>query len=124
MGMTRKNGGRQQGAQEHGEGRHGKKTQKHIADAWNHAGGVSGGGKGAGNMGTSADQIGPRYDPDEIRAHAPPSNNHIFSGRTQHDDADLNSEKTRLARDAERHGHISHTEWAERSARASAKRKS
>lgn len=109
MGMTRRTGGRQQGAQDHDEGQHGNKTQRHIAAANNHPAPTS--------------ESGPQYDRDELRAHAPPSKTHLV-GRSQHDEADLNAEKTRLVKDSERHDHIAHDEWSERSARASAKRKS
>lgn len=122
MGMTRRTGGRQQGAQQHDEGQHGAKTQSHIASANNHPeNNATAGGDAPAHPAENA--LGPQYTPDEIRAHAPPSKTHLF-GRSEHDEADLNAEKTRLARDAERHDHIAHTEWAERSARASAKRKS
>lgn len=66
----------------------------------------------------------PRYDPEEMEAHAPPGKHRLFEGRTQHDEADLNSEKIRLVRDVERHDHVDDDEVSTRSMRATAKRKS
>jgi hypothetical protein len=124
MGMTRRTGGQQPGAQSHAEGQHGDKTRKHIADAWNHPGANASAGGANVRAAGGADEIGPGDHPDTTRAHAPPSGSHLFSGRSDHDEADLNSRKTRQVRDAERHGHIARDEDSERSARASAKRKS
>lgn len=122
MGATRRTGGQQQGAQQHSEGDHGNKTRKRIVESNNHPEWNETAGGAAPNH-PVANEPGPKYTPEEIRAHAPPSKTHLFD-RTQHDEADLNSEKTRLVRDSERHDHIAHDEWAEKSARASAKRKS
>lgn len=122
MGVTRRTGGQQKGAQDHSEGQHGDKTLKRIADSNKHpARNETDGGAAPSHLEENA--RGPEYTPDAIRAHAPPSKTHLFA-RTQHDEADLNSEKTRLAKDSERHDHIAHDEWSEKSARASAKRKS
>jgi hypothetical protein len=124
MGATRKSGGKQKGAQDHGESQHGDKTRAEIAKAWNNPGSnVTAGGANV-SAGDDANERGPQERPAVTRAHSPPSGSHLFSGRTQHDEADLNSEKTRQVRDAERHGHIATDQWSERSARASAKRKS
>lgn len=124
MGATRKSGGKQKGAQDHAEGQHGDKTRAQIARVWDHPGiNESAGGANIG-AGDAANEKGPHEHPEETRVHAPPSGSHLFSGRTQHDEADLNSEKTRQVKDAERHGHIASDEWSERTARASAKRKS
>lgn len=46
-----------------------------------------------------------RYDPDEVRKHDDVGRDRLFEGREQHDEADKNSEKTRLARDVHRHKH-------------------
>lgn len=124
MGVTKKTGGEQKGAQDHGEGQHGDKTRDAIAAAWNHPGIDETAGGANVTHNPPADETGPRYHPEEIRAHAPPSGSHLFSGRTQHDEADLNSEKTRQVKDSEKHDHIAHNQLAEKSARASAKRKS
>jgi hypothetical protein len=48
---------------------------------------------------------GPGHDPAEIRKHDDVGKDRLFEGRQQHDDAEKNSEKTRLARDVDRHDH-------------------
>ena len=48
---------------------------------------------------------GGHYDPAEIRRHDTSGKDRLFEHRVQHDDADMESDKTRHARDAERHGH-------------------
>ena len=45
------------------------------------------------------------HDPDEVAKHDDTGRDRLFEGREQHDEAEKNSEKTRLARDVERHGH-------------------
>ena len=45
------------------------------------------------------------YDPNEVEKHDDEGKDRLFEGREQHDEADKNSEKTRLARDVERHEH-------------------
>lgn len=122
MGATRRNGGHQQGAQQHAEGQHGRKTQERIEQSHNHPEWNETNGGAAPNH-PEENELGPKYTPEAIRVHAPPSKTHLF-GRTQHDEADLNAEKTRLVKDSEKHDHIAHDEWSEQSARASAKRKS
>jgi hypothetical protein len=46
-----------------------------------------------------------KFDPDEVRKHDDVGRDRLFEGREQHDEADKNSEKTRLARDVKRHHH-------------------
>ena len=48
---------------------------------------------------------GPSHDPAEIRKHDDVGKDRLFEGRQQHDEADKNSEKTRLSRDIDRHNH-------------------
>ena len=48
---------------------------------------------------------GPGHDPDEIRKHDDLGKDRLFEDRQQHDEAEKNSEKTRLARDVARHDH-------------------
>ena len=122
MGVTRRTGGQQQGAQDHAEGQHGDKTRRHIAQAWNHP--ESNESAGGAVPETPDQNPGPQYDPRVVSAHSPPSKSHTFGGRTQHDEADLNSEKTRLAQAAEHDHQVGDSELDRRSARASAKRKS
>lgn len=46
-----------------------------------------------------------QYDPSEVRKHDDTGKDRLFEGREQHDEADKNSEKNRLARDVDRHQH-------------------
>ena len=45
------------------------------------------------------------YDPSEVAKHDDTGRDRLFEGREQHDEADKNSEKNRLARDVQRHKH-------------------
>lgn len=66
---------------------------------------------------------GPGHDPKEIRKHDDAGKDRLFEGRQQHDDAEKNSEKTRLAKDVDRHDHPVDDHHADSGSRASAKRK-
>jgi hypothetical protein len=118
MGKNKRAGGRQQGAV--GDpNHHGPKTNARITEMMTHP--------ETGPRGMDAapePPRSPRYDPDEIAAHDTVGKDRLFEDRQQMDEADKNSEKTRRARDVERHGHASSDELTERSVRASAKRKS
>jgi len=46
-----------------------------------------------------------RFDADEVRKHDDLGRDRLFEGRQQHDEADKNQEKKRLARDIQRHHH-------------------
>ncbi len=67
---------------------------------------------------------GPGHDPAEIKKHDDLGKDRLFEGRQQHDDAEKNSEKTRLARDVARHDHPVDDDVADAGSGASAKRKS
>jgi hypothetical protein len=67
---------------------------------------------------------GPGHDPNEIRKHDDKGRDRLFEGRQQHDEADKNSEKTRLARDVDRHEHAVDDDVADAGSGPSAKRKS
>jgi len=67
---------------------------------------------------------GPGHDPAEIRKHDDVGKDRLFEGRQQHDDAEKNSEKTRLAKDVARHDHPVDDDIADAGSKASAKRKS
>ena len=45
------------------------------------------------------------HDEAEIRKHDDAGKDRLFEGRQQHDDAEKNSEKSRLAKDVDRHNH-------------------
>ena len=68
------------------------------------------------------------HDPAEIAKHDDAGKDRLFEGRQQHDEAEKNSEKTRLARDVARHHHPTDDADADADADAgtgtSAKRKS
>ena len=110
MGKNKDNKGRQQGALDHAPSQQGRKTrarQAEIAQSGN----------------PLNERIGPQYDPADIRAHDTPGKDRLFADREQHDDADKNSEKTRLARDLDRHNHSSEDELTHRDRQSRAKRK-
>jgi hypothetical protein len=64
------------------------------------------------------------HDPAEIRKHDDDGKDRLFEGRQQHDEAEKNSEKTRLARDVQRHHHDVDDDVADAGSVPSAKRKS
>ena len=64
------------------------------------------------------------HDPDEVAKHDDTGRDRLFEGREQHDEAEKNSEKTRLARDVERHGHDVDDQVADSGSRPAGKRKS
>ena len=87
MGKNKQNHGIQQGAVEHSPSQHGDKTLSRIAEI-------------SQTSSPERDRTGPRYDEDEIRAHDHPAGkSRLFEDRQQHDEADKNSEKNRLARE-------------------------
>ncbi|MBA3656475.1 MAG: hypothetical protein H0W69_03885 [Gemmatimonadaceae bacterium] len=67
---------------------------------------------------------GPGHDPGEIRKHDDLGKDRLFEGRQQHDEAEKNSEKARLARDVDRHDHPVDDDVADAGSAAAAKRKS
>ena len=67
---------------------------------------------------------GAGHDPAEIAKHDDAGKDRLFEGRQQHDEAEKNSEKTRLARDVDRHGHDADDDVADAGTGPSAKRKS
>ena len=110
MGKNRDNKGIQQGAIDHAPSQHGDKTSSRIAEM-------------SQTSDAAEERVGPGHDESEIKEHQPKGKNRLFEDRQQHDDADKNSEKTRLARDIGRHDHGPDTELHRREVRASAKRK-
>jgi hypothetical protein len=71
-----------------------------------------------------ANRSSPTYDPAEIRKHDDTGRDRLFEGRQQHDEAEKNSEKNRLARDVDRHHHDVDDNVADAGSGESAKRKS
>jgi hypothetical protein len=94
MSKNKDNDGRQQGATNHAPSQHGDKTRRKQAEI-------------AQSGASAADQAGPEHDEREIRAHDTAGKDRLFEDREQHDEAEKNSEKTRMARDVERHQHPS-----------------
>jgi len=111
MTSNRKKTGNDDGALDHAPRQQGDKTRKRQADVAQ-AGQKEPPGK-----------RGPNHDPADIREHNDIGKDRLFEDRQQHDDAEKNSEKTRLARDVERHGHSSEDEPATRNQPDRAKRK-
>jgi hypothetical protein len=66
----------------------------------------------------------PTHDPEHIRQHSDTGKDRLFEGREQHDEAEKNSEKTRLAKDVDRHNHPVDNDVADSGSGAGAKRKS
>jgi hypothetical protein len=63
------------------------------------------------------------FDPNEVAKHDDVGRDRLFEGREQHDEADKNSEKNRLARDVERHHHDVDEDVADPGSGPSAKHK-
>jgi hypothetical protein len=69
------------------------------------------------------DATTPTHDPAEIRKHDDTGKDRLFEDREQHDEAEKNSEKTRLSRDVQRHDHQVDDDIADAGSAPSAKRK-
>ena len=110
MGKNKDNDGAQQGATNHPPSLHGDKTVSRLEENTN-----------TGNP--ERGRTGPQHDPADIRAHNDEGRDRLFENREQHDDAEQASEKTRRARDIDRHDHAPDTELAHRSVQSTAKRK-
>ena len=67
---------------------------------------------------------GAGHDPAEIRKHDDTGKDRLFEGRQQHDEAEKNSEKSRLAKDVDKHHHAVDEDVADSGSGDSAKRKS
>ncbi|HEY8832652.1 MAG TPA: hypothetical protein VIM21_09070 [Gemmatimonadaceae bacterium] len=88
--------GVQKGPQDHAEGQHGSKTRSKILEQLHSR-------NGNGAIDPNKPGIQPNKDlPDHTAAHR------LFEERQQHDEAEKNSEKTRLNREIER-GHLDPT---------------
>lgn len=111
MSKNKKNGGKQAPAQRHAEGQHGQKTisflrQQHVE-----------------RSGSASGNAGPVHDEAGIREHDTRGKDRLFEDRQQHDDAEKASEKTRAARDADRHDHDAGSPRERAEPQAGAKRK-
>jgi len=95
MARRKRNRGIQQGAQAHAEGDHGAKTREFIRR------------EQITTKPQDGDGNGPTHDPARIAAHDDIGKDRLFDGRKQHDEAEKGSEKTRAARDMQKHKHDS-----------------
>ena len=78
--------GRQKGAQAHAEGQHGEKTHQRFLEEL--------------HSGASGEKQGRQEGQHEGKGR-----HQLFEGRQQLDEADFESQKNRLSRDVDRHGH-------------------
>lgn len=78
----------------------------------------------AGQTSDTQRSSGPGHDPADIREHNDEGKDRLFEGRQQHDEAEKNSEKTRMARDVDRHKHEVDDDIADSGTGPAAKRKS
>ena len=90
MGKNKERGGRQQGAVRKAEGQRGDKTHQHFQREQMRT-----------PRGTSRKGADAAGDP----LHRDKGEHRLFEDRQQHDEADKNSEKSRLSKDIDRHGH-------------------
>jgi hypothetical protein len=109
MGKNRENHGIQQGALDHAPSQHGEKTLARLAEIAH----------------TPREPRGDSREvsADGVRQHDAVGQDRLFEDRQQHDEAEKNSEKTRLARDLERHKHLPNKELPHRDIESFAKRK-
>jgi hypothetical protein len=105
-----KNHGKNRGPVTEGPSLHGDKTVSKLAENTN-------------TPDPERGASGPRHDENEIRAHDTTGRDRLFEGREQHDEAEKNSEKTRHARDVDRHHHGDQSELDHRDTMSRAKRK-
>ena len=111
MGKNKDNDGVQQGALDHAPSQQGNRTRARQAEI--------------AQTSRPLDQpTGPGHDPEEIRRHDTTGKDRLFEGRQQHDEAEKNSEKTRLSRDLDRHDHLPNDELSQRDRASMSKRKS
>lgn len=123
MGETKRNHGRQQGAQQHAEGDHGARTKAFLDEQLRRPLDPEQDGRRRAQPGTDAE----RHHAEDQERHSQymSGESHLVGDyHPQHDEADLNSEKTRRARKEEREGKVPPDDLAARGVQASAKRKS
>lgn len=110
MTNKKKNHEEDRGPVQEGPSLHGEKTLSQLAENTN-------------TPDPERSQRGPQHNSEEIRAHNTTGRDRLFEGREQHDEADKNSEKTRHARDVDRHHHGLDSELDERDNASRSKRK-
>ena len=82
--------GKQKGPQQHAEGQHGEKAHERFLEEIHHSE-------------ASPPETGPREMPTD--EHPQDGGHRLFERREQHDTADRESDKNRLVKDIDRHGH-------------------
>ncbi len=95
MSKDKKNDGHQHEAADGASGRPGEKTHLKQSETLHS------------QQSTKHSQSGPGHDPADIREHNDEGKDRLFEGRQQHDDAEKESERTRLSRDVNKHKHVS-----------------
>ena len=90
------------------------KKLDHAADA----------GKAEAQTGAGRHPAGAGHDPAEIAKHDDVGKDRLFEGRQQHDEAEKNSEKSRLAKDVQQHHHTADDDVADGGSAPGTKRKS
>ena len=98
----------QQGGQTHAEGQHGAKTREALLQQLN----------------ANGERTGDREQEARDAVAMREGKHKIHEDREQHDEAEKNSEKNRLARDVDRHNHSVDDDVADSGSGPSAKRKS
>ena len=103
--MAKPTKGNQKGAQDHAEGQHGKETLSRLQDITNDEGRQreTRSQRAANDPGRTAD--GERELHERMLDRGGDGGHRLVEGRTQHDEAEKNSEKNRQRIDTERHGH-------------------
>lgn len=107
--MAKPSEGNQKGAQVQAEGQHGEKTRSRLKEQINDEGAreETHSKREANDPNRHGKRTGTAAEPHEKELNFPESDgrHRLVEGREQHDEADKNSEKNRLSRDIDRHGH-------------------
>jgi len=109
--MAKPTKGNQKGPQAHAQGQHGEKTHQRLTEQLNDNGAQDE--TQSRREASDPNRFGKRTDTAaaphegelEMGDFGRTGERRLVEGRQQHDEADKNSEKTRLSRDIDRHGH-------------------
>jgi hypothetical protein len=123
--MAKPDEGNQKGAQAHAEGQQGAKTRARLEQQINDEGAreETHSQREANDPNRFGKRARTAAEPHEDDFPESDGRHRLFEGRQQHDEADKNSEKTRHARDVDRHDHGPDTELHHRDTQSRAKRK-
>ena len=105
--MAKPSEGNQKGAQVQAEGQHGEKTRSRLKEQINDGGAreETRSQREANDPNRHGKRTDAAAEPHEQEFPESDGRHRLFEGRQQHDEADKNSEKNRLSRDIDRHGH-------------------